>query len=122
MQFTFSISFLLALFFVHDQIGYMIHFDVGLEKDRVICFYPKSAMLQHYRTVEDELLKSPAIGQVCMRDNLPVNWADGFPMQKPGTQERIGVELCEVEPNYFDFMGMEYEMAEAPFPVQGNTK
>lgn len=121
VQFTFSISFLLALFFVHDQIGYMIHFDVGLEKDRVICFYPKSAMLQHYRTVEEELLKSPAIGQVCMRDGLPVNWADGFPMQKPGTQERIQVELCEVEPNYFDFMGMEFVMGEAPFPVQGNT-
>lgn len=116
VQFTFSIAFLLALFFVHAQVRYMVDYNIGLNKEQVIYFYPGPDICEHYQAVKGELLKCPAISEVCMRDALPVNWSDGFPMQKPGSQERISVELCEVESNYFDFMDMQFVMEEKPFP------
>lgn len=115
VQFTFSIAFLLALFFVQDQVDYMIHYNIGLDKEQVICFYPGPAMRDHYQTAKGELLKCPAISQVCMKNALPTSWADGFPVQKNGGRERIPVELCEVEYNYFDFMSMQFVEGEEPF-------
>lgn len=115
VQFTVSIAFLLLIFFVHKQVNYMIDYDLGFDKKNVICSYAPMDMVSHYEAVRNELLGVPDVKEVTIRNALPMYWADGYPIQKQGSTERVQFEVCEVGDNYFDMMGIEWIEGENPF-------
>lgn len=104
VQFVCSIFFLLLTFFIQEQVGYMVDYDLGINKENVICLDGRRQILQNYEAIRNELLKETTIRNVCVRNNYPTIWADGFLITKVGTDEKVEAELCEVQGNYFDLM------------------
>lgn len=115
VQFVFSIVFLLSAFLVNRQLQYMINYDLGFDKENVICMRARGQMSGHYDVVRSELLRCPSITRVSIKDGLPMRGSSGYPLRKPGTNEVLEVTLYEVGANYFDFMGMKFVKGENPF-------
>lgn len=115
LQFTISIAFLILIFFVHKQVNYMVNYDLGFDKENVVCISLRPDMYKHYDAMRDELMKNPTIKDVTLRDGVPMEWADGYPVQKPGSEERIQFEVCQVKPNLFDLLGIKLIAGENPF-------
>lgn len=121
LQFSVSIVFVIMIFFVHKQVNYMVNYDLGFDKENVVCMRVRPELLPHYNAVRDELLKNPAIKDVTLRDELPMDWADGFPIMKPGSEDMVQFEICQVESNYLDMMGMKLVEGENPFYTRANN-
>lgn len=115
LQFTISISFLILIFFVHKQVDYMVNYDLGFDKENVVCMPLRPGMYKHYDAMRDELMKNPTIKNVTLRQEMPMSWADGYPIQKPGSEERISFEICQMKPNLFDMLGIKLIAGENPF-------
>lgn len=107
VQFSVSIAFLIMIFFVHKQVNYVVDYDLGFKKENIVYMPAQGEMFNRYEAIRDELLRNPRISEVSLRNELPMEWADGFPIQRPGSGERFQFELCQIKPNFLDLMGIE---------------
>lgn len=115
IQFTVSVGFLMLIFFVHKQVNYMTSYDLGFDKEHIVCVEASGSFKEHYNTVRDELLREPSIKEVTVRDGFPMYWADGYPITKPGSNDRVQLEICQVGYNYLEMMNIELVEGENPF-------
>lgn len=115
LQFTVSIAFLIMIFFVHKQVNYVVDYDLGFNKENIIYMPAEGDMFDRYEAVRGELLRNPRIKEVSLRQGVPMSWADGYPVQRPGSGERFQFELCQIKPNFLDMMGIQMVEGENPF-------
>lgn len=115
LQFTVSIAFLIMIFFVHKQVNYVVDYDLGFNKKNIVYMPAEGEMFNHYETIRGELLRNPRIKEVSLREGMPMYWADGFPVQRPGDGVRFQFELCQIKPNFLDVMGIELIEGENSF-------
>lgn len=115
LQFTVSIAFLIMIFFVHKQVNYVVDYDLGFNKKNIVYMYAEGDMFNHYEAIRGELLRNPRIKEVSLREGIPMYWADGFPVQRPGDGLRFQFELCQIKPNFLDMMEIELVEGENPF-------
>lgn len=114
LQFTVSIAFLILIFFVHKQVNYVVDYDLGFKKENIVYMPAKGEMFDRYEAIRGELLRNPRIKDVSLRQNIPMQWADGFPIMRPGSTERFNFEICQIKPNFLDMMGIEVVQGENP--------
>lgn len=107
LQFTVSIAFLIMIFFVHKQVNYVVDYDLGFNKKNMVYTYAPRKMFDHYETIREELLRVPQIKEVSLREGIPMYWADGYPIQRPGDGLRFQFEVCQIKPNLLDMLGIE---------------
>jgi len=115
VQFTTSILLLIVVFFFNRQVDYMIHQDLGFDKENVIYVNGRDKFGQDFDVFRDELMKDPAITDITMKNALPTEWRQGWPIKKTGSDRDRLMEICRVKPNYFDFFGMPIVAGENPF-------
>ncbi len=115
LQFTVSIAFLIMIFFVHKQVNYVVDYDLGFNKENIVYMPAEGDMFDHYDAIRAELLRNPRIKEVSFRQGIPMRWADGYPILRPGSGERFQFELCQIKPNFLDMMGIEVVEGENPF-------
>lgn len=118
-QFTVSIAFLILIFFIQKQVNYMVSYDLGFDKEHVVCMDALPALQGHYETIRSELLMEPGIIDLTIKDGLPTYWADGYPVLKPGsTTDRVVFEVCQVGQNYLELMQIKLTEGKNPFHDQ----
>ena len=73
------------IFFVHKQVNYVVDYDLGFNKENIIYMPAEGDMFDRYEAVRGELLRNPRIKEVSLRQGVPMSWADGYPVQRPGS-------------------------------------
>jgi putative ABC transport system permease protein len=118
-QNTTVIALLIAVVFMQKQINYMISTDLGFDKKNVV--YMKYAPLDS--DFRDQLLKYPAITDICTKNSFLTDWVEGGYFSKESTNNNANVvEICRVSPNYFDFFKMKIIEGENPFLLSTNNE
>lgn len=106
LQFTASIVILISVFFINKQVNYMIHKDLGFDKENVLYVYDRGGFMKNYEAFRNEMKNSPAIREVTLKDIDPAGWCRGNSVKKPGDDQEYLMEFYQIKPNYFDMMGM----------------
>lgn len=106
-QFTASIVILISVFFIDKQVNYMLTKDLGFDKENVVYVYDRGGFSKSYESFRNELKNYSCIADVTMKDTDPASWCRGNSVRKPGDEQEYLMEFCQIEPNYFDMMGMQ---------------
>lgn len=114
-QFTASVIFLISIFFINKQVHFMISTDLGFDKENVLYVEGRDDFAKHYEAVRHDLLQCPAIKDVSRKNSLPTDWVQGWTVGKEGMEDKYLMEMCRVDYNYFDLMGMKVIEGENPF-------
>lgn len=107
VQFTAAIIILIAVFFIHRQVDYMINKDLGFDKENVIYVYDRGGLQKGFDAFCNEMKSYPCIADVTIKDTDPAGWCRGNAVVKPGDDQEYLMEFCQVKSNYFRLMGME---------------
>lgn len=105
-QFTAAIVILISVFFIEKQVEYMIHKDLGFDREHVFYVADRGGILKNYDSFCDEMLAHPSIAGVTLKDTDPLGWCRGDAVGKPGSDQEYLMEFCQIRPNYFRIMGM----------------
>ncbi len=105
-QFTAAIVILISVFFINKQVDYMIHKDLGFDKENVIYVYDRGGFMKNYPSFREEMKAHPFIVDVTLKDTDPAGWYRGSSVHRSGEDQEHIMEFCQVEPNYFRMMGM----------------
>lgn len=116
-QFTIALAFLLSVFFIQRQIHYMVSGDLGFDKENVMYVEAKDGFARNYEQVREELMRNPSIRDVTLKNSLPQQWVQGWPVRKPGSPNEYDfmAEICRIRENYFSLMNMQWLEGENPF-------
>lgn len=109
-QFTAAIVILISVFFINKQVNYMIGKDLGFDKDNVVYVYDRGGFVKNYQAFRNEMRNEPGIVDVTLKDIDPAGWCRGNTVRNPGDEQDYLMEFCQIEPNYFDMMGMKMVM------------
>lgn len=116
IQFTASIVFLISVFFIGKQVRFMVNTDLGFDKENVMYVESRGEFKKHYEALRNEWKQCPAILDVTRKNSLPTDWVQGWTVGKSGMEDAYLMEMCRVDDNYFDVMGMQIVEGENPFP------
>jgi ABC-type antimicrobial peptide transport system permease subunit len=77
LQFSFAIILIISTIVIYRQIRYAQNRDSGYEKDQLAFVFAKGDMLQHYRSIQEDLISSGAVTAVT-RTSSPITsiWND----------------------------------------------
>ena len=114
-QFTASIVFLISVFFIDKQVHFMVSTDLGFDKENVLYVESRDGFIKSYKALREEWLQCPAIKDVTRKNCLPTEWVQGWTIGKPGADDTYLMEMCRVDYNYFDVMGLDIVEGENPF-------
>ena len=70
-QFSISIALIIGTMIVISQLNFVKDKDLGLDKDQILYFRLKGALIEKYPILKQELLNHPEIRQVTLTSNLP---------------------------------------------------
>lgn len=107
IQFTVAIVILISVFFIEKQVAYMIHKDLGFDKENVFYVSDRGGFLRNYDVFCREMLSHSSIVGVTLKDTDPLGWCRGDVVRKSGSEQEYLLEFCQIKPNYFRLMGME---------------
>ena len=121
-QFTASIALLIVVAFMQKQVNYILSYDLGFDKENIIYVYGCKSWQQNYKSLEGEFLQEPAITAVSRKNALPTEWTQGWSIKRvPDDQTQpVLMEMCYVNPNYFDFFEMKIIDGENPFFLEAS--
>lgn len=88
----------------------MIGKDLGFDKDNVVYVYDRGGFVKNYQAFRNEMRNEPGIVDVTLKDIDPAGWCRGNTVRNPGDEQDYLMEFCQIEPNYFDMMGMKMVM------------
>lgn len=116
-QFTAVTVILISVFFINRQVDYMLHKDLGFDKENVVYVYDRGGFTKNYYSFREEMKNHPSIVDVTLKDVDPTGWSQGSSIRKSGDEQEHIMEFCYIGSNYFRMMGMELlegkEFAEA---------
>lgn len=93
----------------------MIKTDLGFDKENVLYIEGRDEFAKRYEAVRHDLLQCPAIADVARKNSLPTDWRQGWTVGKEDVEDKYLMEVCRVDYNYFDLMGMKVVKGENPF-------
>jgi len=123
-QFTASIALLIVVAFMQKQVNYLLAYDLGFDKEHVIYIYACEGFRQNYKSLEGEFLQEPSITAVSRKRALPTKWTQGWSIKRvpDDHSQPILMEMCYVNPNYFDFFDMKIIDGENPFFLESTDQ
>ena len=93
----------------------MVSTDLGFDKENVLYVESRDGFIKSYKALREEWLQCPAIKDVTRKNCLPTEWVQGWTIGKPGADDTYLMEMCRVDYNYFDVMGLDIVEGENPF-------
>ena len=116
-QFTASITLLIVVAFMQKQVNYILEYDLGFNKEHVMYVQAQQGFRQNYKTLEEEFLRDPSITAVIRRNGNLMNWSNGWLIKRVPADDTqpVLMDICWVNPNYFDFFEMKIIDGENPF-------
>jgi len=110
LQFSLSIILLIGTFVIRDQLTYMQHKNLGINKDNIIYMEMRGKLKNHRDAFRAELTQNPEIKSVTTSSELPTNirWATtGVDWEGKTPGYRIHWSVMSVDFDYIDTFGLE---------------
>ena len=111
-QFTASIILIISTVVVYDQTNFILHHEVGFDKDQVIILHGTNTMGdQNIKTFKNELTRIASVKSASISDYLPISgarvngssfWNEGKVHTDPG----VGAQRWQVDDTYLRTMGI----------------
>ena len=110
-QFTTSVILIIATFIVYRQMQFILHRELGFDKDQVVVIQGTSTLDKEIKTFKSELLKMPSVKSAAISGYLPIAgtkrnqnsfWKEG----KVKEEAPFGAQWWQVEPDYIPTLGM----------------
>jgi len=119
-QFTASIALLIVVAFMQKQVDYILDYDLGFNKEHVLYINAPWPIKNNYKSFEKEFSQEPSIKAITRKQALPTNWTQGSTIRRvpSNSDQSILMEICYINPNYFDFFGMQLAAGENPFLIE----
>ncbi len=119
-QFAASIALLIVVAFMQKQVDYMISYDLGFNKENVLYIRMPYPAKDKYKMLAGEYLQEPSIKAVTRKNALPTEWIQGVAFRRvpADNTQPVLMEICLVNPDYFDFFGMQLVTGENPFLIE----
>jgi len=116
-QFTASITLLIVVAFMQKQVNYILAYDLGFDKEHVLYVKGRDSFKQNYKSLVGEFLQEPSIKAVSRKNALPTSWTRGLTIKRVPDDhtQPVLMEICYVNPDYFDFFDMKIIDGENPF-------
>ena len=123
-QFTASIALLIIVVFMQKQVNYIISYDLGFNKEHVMYVRGRQNFEQSFKALEGEFHTEPTITAVTRKNARLTDWTQGWTMKKVPADNTPStlMEICRVDPNYFDFFDMKIIDGENPFLYESSTE
>jgi ABC-type antimicrobial peptide transport system permease subunit len=92
-QFTIVVFLIVCTIFVWKQSEFLVNKKIGIEKERIVYFMRRGALVNNFDAFKNDLLANPAIKNVCLASDLPiqirnqesgVTWEDKKPDETSG--------------------------------------
>lgn len=112
-QFTTSIVLMVGTVVIYRQMDYILHKEIGFDKDQVILIQGAGTLGKQLPTFKNELLTVPTIQAVSLSDYLPVKgtkrnqnqfWKEGATHTQ---DESVNAQIWRVDTDYLKTMGMD---------------
>ena len=116
-QFFASIVLLIVVTFMQKQVDYILAYDLGFDREHVIYVRERDSFKKNHKALEGEFLQEPSISAVSRKNALTTERVQGWPMRRipSDNTQPVSMELCRVNPNYFEFFDMKIIDGENPF-------
>ncbi|RDC65453.1 ABC transporter permease [Adhaeribacter pallidiroseus] len=110
-QFTTSIVLIVGTFIIYRQMNYILHKEIGFEKDQVILLQGTNTLGKKVKTLKTELLRLPEVKNVSISDYLPISGTNrnGNPFWEEGktvVEKAVDGQLWVVDQEYVKTLGM----------------
>lgn len=117
IQFTAAIILLTVVTFMYRQIDFIINQDKGFNTESIMYVHSreKFGLEPNYESFCEEMKTEPSIVAITKKNSLPTQWVQGWGLALPGKDESLTMEICRVQANYFDVLGMTIIDGENPF-------
>lgn len=111
-QFTTSIVLMVGTVVIYRQMDYILHKEIGFEKDQVVLIQGAGTLGKQLPTFKNELLTLPNVQGVSLSDYLPVRgtkrnqnqfWKEGASHTQ---DESVNAQIWRVDTDYLKTMGM----------------
>jgi putative ABC transport system permease protein len=107
---------------MQKQVNYILSYDLGFNKEHVMYVRCRNGFQQNYKALEGEFLREPSITAVSRKHALPTDWTQGWSIKRVpyDNTQPILMEMCRVNPDYFDFFDMKIIDGENPFFLEAS--
>ncbi len=117
-QFIVSISLIVCVSVMRDQISYMKNADLNFKKDNVLAirveasdFKDSDSGIQKITALKNELSQLPEVSSITYSTHVPGSWAGWhtfvYPDDRPADQ-RLRHKMSYIDENYFETYGIEF--------------
>lgn len=121
MQFAVSAVLLVSVFFIQKQVHFMVHKELGFDKEHVI-YVPDSGFgfSDRFEAFRAEMMRFPVFTDVAMK-NGSITYASflQYAKREKGDQG-IMMEFCDVSPNYLNMLGIPLVAGQLPDEEEGS--
>ncbi len=105
LQFFIAIALLISGGMILKQLNYLLHYDVGLDKDNTMVIHVDFDV-QKVETLKERFLESPNVRSVTMSDRNFNSGSSSYGIQNP-EGERISIRLLRADSDYLETLGLE---------------
>lgn len=121
MQFTVSAVLLVSVFFIQKQVHFMVHKELGFDKEHVIYVSdPGDGFSNRFEAFRAEMMRFPVFTDVAMKSgDITYTTMLQYVKREKGDQGML-MEFCDVSPNYFKMLGMPLVAGQLPGEEEGS--
>lgn len=105
LQFFIAIALLISGGMILKQLNYMLHYDVGMDKENTVVIHVDFEM-QKIQTLKERFLESPHVRSVTMSDRNFNSGSSSIGVRNP-RGERISIRLLRADSDYLETLGLE---------------
>ncbi|MBE0649771.1 MAG: ABC transporter permease [Bacteroidales bacterium] len=104
LQFVFSIALLITSIGIAKQISYWKNYDIGINKQNIICINTTNNIRTHYKAFTSEIMADPNIVQYTYSEFRPGAVLMGWGREVDG--QHISLTCWPVDKHFLDFFGV----------------
>lgn len=121
MQFTVSVVLLVLVFFIQKQVHFMVHKELGFDKEHVIYVSdPGGGLTDRFESFRTEMMKYPVFADVAMKNGSITHTSMLMNAKQNEGDQDVLMEYCYVSPNYLKMF--EIHLVAGQFPKEeGNN-
>ena len=122
-QFALSIIMIIGALIIYAQVQFIMHRNIGLNRENVFVYHLQQGTSQHYKTIKDNLLNDPSILGITAANNNPMNissTATGMEWEGKKDGEVIEFNHLWVGFDFVKTMGIELAMGRDFSAEMGN--
>ncbi len=114
IQYAASIVLLISVLTIKKQVQYFQEMDLGFTTSNIIYLNLNDNIAKSFEVIRNDLKANPNVRNVTLKNGGPHEWRQGQGVANAAvsTEEHV-MEICRVEGNYFEFLGIDILQGES---------